>query len=69
MASVAGRKRGLLAFRLIVFLLAGLFFFVPLLAMVEFATRAGVSLNGPRTLANFTAILSYPELVAAIISS
>jgi len=69
MAAVVSRRRGLLTFRVIVFALAGVFFFVPLLAMFEFATRAGVSVNRPRTLANFSAILSYPELVAAIIAS
>jgi putative spermidine/putrescine transport system permease protein len=69
MAAVARRKPGLTAFRLLVFLLAGVFFLVPLLAMLEFATRSGVSTNGPRTLASFTAILSYPDLVAAIIAS
>jgi putative spermidine/putrescine transport system permease protein len=69
MAAVVSRRPGLLTFRVIVFLLAGVFFFVPLLAMFEFATRAGVSPSGPRTLANFSAILSYPELVAAIIAS
>jgi len=65
-AAVVRRKRGLQTFRLIIFLLAGLFFLVPLLAMVEFATRSGVSPSSPRTIANFAAILSYPELVAAI---
>jgi putative spermidine/putrescine transport system permease protein len=69
MAAVVSRRRGLLTFRLIVFLLAGVFFLVPLLAMVEFATRNGVSPSSPRTIDNFTAILSYPELVAAIIAS
>jgi putative spermidine/putrescine transport system permease protein len=68
-AAVIRRKRGLLTFRLIVFVLAAVFFFVPLLAMVEFATRSGVSPSSPRTIANFAAILSYPELVAAIIAS
>jgi len=69
MAPLALRRPGLTAFRLVVFLLAGLFFLTPLFAMFEFATRSGVSPDGPRTLASFSAILSYPELVAAIIAS
>jgi putative spermidine/putrescine transport system permease protein len=36
--------------------------------MFEFATR-GLTPNAPRTASSFTAILSYPDLVAAIIAS
>ena len=68
MAAVARRKPGLTAFRLVVFLLAGIFFLVPLFAMFEFATR-GLTPTAARTFTSFAAILSYPDLVAAIIAS
>jgi putative spermidine/putrescine transport system permease protein len=68
MAAVIRRKPGLAVFRLVVFLLAGVFFLVPLFSMFEFATR-GLTPNAPRTVSSFTAILSYPDLVAAIIAS
>lgn len=67
MAAVA-RKPGLTIFRLVVFLLAGIFFLVPLFAMFEFATR-GLTPSAARTATSFSAILSYPDLVAAIIAS
>lgn len=47
-------------FRVVVFALAAIFFLVPLLAMVEFSTRAT---GGGRTLIFWQSIFTYPELV------
>lgn len=47
-------------FRYITFALAGVFFLVPLYAMVEFSTRTN---SGGRTLDYWKAIFSYPELI------
>jgi putative spermidine/putrescine transport system permease protein len=57
------RRKKLQAFRIVVFVLAGLFFLVPIGAMFEFSTR-GVALNSPRTLDSWTGIVTYPGLVA-----
>ena len=53
-------------FRYVVFLLAAIFFLVPLGAMVEFSTRAN---DGSRTLDYWKAIPSYPDLTGAIAAS
>ncbi|TMF32143.1 MAG: ABC transporter permease, partial [Chloroflexi bacterium] len=53
-------------FRYVVFLLAAIFFLVPLGAMVEFSTRAN---DGSRTLDYWMAIPSYPDLTGAIVAS
>lgn len=45
--------------------LFGLFFLVPLAALVEFSTR-GVGLTAPRTLQYWQQIADYPDLVSAI---
>lgn len=46
----------------------GLFFLVPIGAMFEFSTR-GVGEGAPRTLESWTTIVTFPNLVAAIIAS
>ncbi len=51
-----------------VYVVLGLFFLLPIVAMVEFATR-GVGIDSPRTLSAFTSIGSDPELVDAITAS
>ncbi|TME70383.1 MAG: ABC transporter permease subunit [Chloroflexi bacterium] len=61
------RRLKLQVFRIIVFVAAGLFFLVPIGAMVEFSTR-GVG-DQPRTLAAWQSIGTYPDLVAAITAS
>ena len=62
------RRRRLAAFKTVVYVVLGLFFLLPIAAMVEFATR-GVGLSSPRTLSAFTSIGSDPELVDAITAS
>ncbi len=53
---------------MVVFVLMGLFFLVPIGAMFEFSTR-GVGEGAPRTLESWTTIGTFPNLVAAIIAS
>jgi putative spermidine/putrescine transport system permease protein len=68
-ASVNRRKhRRLQIFRTIVLLVLGVFFLVPIGAMIEFSTR-GVGINAPRTLSSFTGIFAYPDLTGAIMAS
>jgi putative spermidine/putrescine transport system permease protein len=62
------RHRRLKLFRTIVLVVLGIFFLVPIGAMVEFSTR-GVGINSPRTLSSFTSIFSYPDLTGAIVAS
>jgi putative spermidine/putrescine transport system permease protein len=62
------RRRKLQAFRIVVFVVMGLFFLVPIGAMLEFSTRS-TTFDAPRTLASWTAIATYPTLVAAIVAS
>ena len=62
------RRQKLQAFRIVVFLVAGLFFLVPLFAMFEFTTR-GRLLTDPRNLDAWKSIATYPDLVAAIVAS
>jgi putative spermidine/putrescine transport system permease protein len=52
----------------VVFLVFGAFFLVPIGAMFEFSTR-GNGLNAPRTLAAWQTIFQTPDLVAAILAS
>ena len=73
MAAVRGsfqrtRRQKLQVFRAVVFLVAGLFFLVPLFAMFEFTTR-GRQLTDPRNLDAWKSIVTYPDLVAAITAS
>jgi putative spermidine/putrescine transport system permease protein len=53
-------------FRYAIFLLAGIFFLVPLGAMFEFSTRGN---SGQRTLEYWRSIPAYPDLTTAIIAS
>jgi putative spermidine/putrescine transport system permease protein len=62
------RHRRRQRFRTIVLVVLGIFFLVPIGAMVEFSTR-GVVINSPRTLSSFTSIFSYPDLTGAIVAS
>jgi putative spermidine/putrescine transport system permease protein len=62
------RRLKLQAFRLVVFLVLGAFFLVPIGAMFEFSTR-GIGENAPRTLTAWLTITQYPDLVAAILAS
>jgi putative spermidine/putrescine transport system permease protein len=62
------RRQKLQVFRAVVFLVAGLFFLVPLFAMFEFTTRGSV-LTDPRNLDAWKSIVTYPDLVAAIVAS
>jgi putative spermidine/putrescine transport system permease protein len=62
------RRLKLQAFRVVIFVLMGTFFLVPIGAMLEFSTR-GVGVNAPRTLESWTTIATYPALVNAIIAS
>ena len=62
------RRLRLRIFRVASFLVFGAFFLVPIGAMFEFSTR-GVGLSAPRTLAAWASIVTYPDLVAAIIAS
>jgi len=62
------RRLKLQVFRVIVFLVLGAFFLVPIGAMFEFSTR-GSGENAPRTLAAWQTIFQTPDLVAAILAS
>jgi putative spermidine/putrescine transport system permease protein len=62
------RRRKLQIFRVVVFVVMGLLFLVPIGAMFEFSTR-GVGEGAARTLESWTTILTFPNLVAAIIAS
>lgn len=65
---IKGRRAKLQVFRVVVFVLFGAFFIVPIYAMFEFSTR-GNGDNAPRTLDNWKAIGSYPDMVAGIVNS
>jgi len=64
----ARRARRFRVIRAILLLLFGLFFSVPILALVEFSTRQS-TLSGPRTLEYWRQIGDYPALVSAIVAS
>ena len=64
----AKRRRKLQVFRVVVFVLMGAFFLVPIGAMFEFSTR-GLTEKAPRVLDAFVTIGQYPALVAAILAS
>ena len=61
------RRLKLQIFRVVVFLVFGTFFLVPIGAMFEFSTRG--SGDAPRTLAAWQTIFQTPDLVAAILAS
>jgi putative spermidine/putrescine transport system permease protein len=62
------RRLKLQVFRVVVFLIFGAFFLVPIGAMFEFSTR-GTTDSAPRTLAAWQTIFQTPDLVAAILAS
>ena len=61
------RRLKLQIFRVVVFLVFGAFFLVPIGAMLEFSTRGNG--DAPRTLAAWQTIFQTPDLVAAILAS
>ena len=62
------RRVKLKVFRIVVFVVMGAFFLVPIGAMFEFSTR-GNGLTAPRTLDAWTAIVSVPSLTDAMTAS
>jgi putative spermidine/putrescine transport system permease protein len=62
------RRANLQVFRVVTFILAGVFFLGPIWAMFEFSTR-GLGESSPRTLDAWKAITTYPDLVAGIVAS
>lgn len=62
---MAARRLKLRLFRIAVFVVCGLFFLVPIGAMLEFSTR-GSDVSSPRTLLAWQLIPSTPELATAI---
>lgn len=62
------RRIKLQAFRVVVFVILGAFFVMPIGAMFEFSTR-GNGINAPRTLQAWTDIAQTPDLVTAITAS
>jgi putative spermidine/putrescine transport system permease protein len=62
------RQIKLQVFRLVIFLVFGAFFLIPIGAMFEFSTR-GDTQSAPRTLASWQTIFQTPDLVAAILAS
>jgi putative spermidine/putrescine transport system permease protein len=64
----ARQRRRLTVFRAVVLIVLGLYFLVPLSALVEFSTR-GVGLSAPRTLDSWRKIGQQAELVGAIVHS
>src|SRR5689334_15376563 len=54
------KRLKLQVFRFVVFVLAAVFFLVPILAMLEFSTRGN---SGQRTLEYWQSIFQYPDLV------
>ena len=62
------RRLKLQVFRVVVFLVFGAFFLVPIGAMFEFSTRGSTD-TAPRTLAAWQTIFQTPDLVAAILAS
>ena len=62
------RRSKLRVFRVVVFLVMGAFFLVPIAAMFEFSTR-GNSVTAPRTMEAWTNILKTSDLVDAITAS
>jgi putative spermidine/putrescine transport system permease protein len=61
------RRLKLQVFRVVVFLIFGAFFLIPIGAMFEFSTRGNG--DAPRTLAAWQTIFQTPDLVAAILAS
>ena len=64
----AGRHRRLQVFRAVVLVVLGLFFLLPLFALLEFSTR-GIGLTAPRTLDAWQRIVTDTTLFPAIIDT
>ncbi len=64
---IRARRAKLQVFRIVAFVLFGAFFVVPIYAMFEFSTRGNG--DAPRTLDNWKAITTYPDMVAGIVNS
>ena len=62
------RRIKLQAFRVVVFVILGAFFLMPIAAMLEFSTR-GNGINAPRTLQAWADIAKTPDFVTAIVAS
>jgi putative spermidine/putrescine transport system permease protein len=62
------RRAKLQVFRVVTFVVLGIFFLGPIWSMFEFSTR-GVGDNALRTLDAWKAIGTYPDLVAGIVAS
>lgn len=60
------RRMKLQAFRIVIFVLAAVFFLVPIYAMLEFSTRG---IGSARTLDNWKSIVAYPDMIAGIVAS
>jgi putative spermidine/putrescine transport system permease protein len=65
---IRSRRVKLQIFRIVVFIVMGAFFLVPIGAMFEFSTR-GDLVTSPRTLDSWTSIVRVPELTTAISDS
>jgi putative spermidine/putrescine transport system permease protein len=65
---IKGRRAKLQVFRVVTYLIFGTFFAMPIYAMFEFSTR-GNTADAPRTLENWKAIGTYPDMVAGIVNS
>jgi putative spermidine/putrescine transport system permease protein len=64
----AGRHRRLQVFRAVVLVVLGLFFLLPLFALLEFSTR-GIGLTAPRTLDAWQRIVTDTTLFPAIVDT
>ena len=60
------RRLKLQVFRVVIFAAAAIFFLVPIAAMLEFSTRG---IHNERTLEYWRSILTYPDMIAAIVAS
>jgi putative spermidine/putrescine transport system permease protein len=60
------RRLKLQVFRIVVFAAAAIFFLVPIGAMLEFSTRGN---HNERTLEYWRSILTYPDMITAIVAS
>jgi putative spermidine/putrescine transport system permease protein len=60
------RQIKLQVFRIVIFAAAAAFFLVPIAAMLEFSTRG---IHNERTLEYWKSIVTYPDMIAAIVAS
>jgi len=64
----ARRARRFQVIRILILILLGSFFMIPLLALLEFSTR-GIGVTAPRTLAAWRGIFANPDIIQAIVAS